>query len=208
MELWPSVYGDTYSCLPVFCGLLTFVPRTHSLVSIAVFQYSTAPTSLTMLFKSLSLLALASSALAQSNVTLQQALNSSMDLSTLNGVLGLSPELLTALNGAKNITILAPSNKAFSQVPNATLNALTSNAGLITALLQYHVLNGTYPSSAITNMSAFVPTLLTNPLFTNVTGGQRVQAKLSSGNVTIFSGLLNNSTVTTPVSGSDEILSC
>jgi hypothetical protein len=31
-----------------------------------------------------------------------------------------------------------------------------------------HVLNASVPSSAITNTSAFVPTLLTNPLFTNV----------------------------------------
>jgi uncharacterized surface protein with fasciclin (FAS1) repeats len=58
-------------------------------------------------------------------------------------------------------------------------------------------LNASVPSSAITNTSAFVPTLLTNPLFANVTGGQVVSAKTANGGVSIFSGLLMNSTVTT-----------
>jgi uncharacterized surface protein with fasciclin (FAS1) repeats len=58
-------------------------------------------------------------------------------------------------------------------------------------------LNASVPSSAITNTSAFVPTLLTNPLFANVTGGQVVSAKKANGGVSIFSGLLMNSTVTT-----------
>jgi hypothetical protein len=65
--------------------------------------------------------------------------------------------------------------------------------------LQYHVLNGSILSSAITNQSQFVPTLLTNQLFTNVTGGQVVEAVASGGNVTFFSGLLANSTVTQAV---------
>ncbi|KAH7088247.1 FAS1 domain-containing protein [Paraphoma chrysanthemicola] len=148
-----------------------------------------------MLFKSLSVLALAGHAFAQNTPTLAQALNSSADLSQLQAVLGLNPGLIETLSGASNITILAPSNRAFGQVPNATLAGLTQNTGLLTALLQYHVLNGTYPASAVTNTSAFIPTLLTNRQFTNVTGGQRVNAVLRNGNVTFFSGLLANSTV-------------
>ncbi|KAH7077695.1 FAS1 domain-containing protein [Paraphoma chrysanthemicola] len=148
-----------------------------------------------MLFKSLSVLALAGHAFAQNTPTLLQALNSSADLSQLQAVLGLNPGLIETLSGATNITILAPSNRAFGQVPNATLAGLTQNTGLLTALLQYHVLNGTYPASAVTNTSAFIPTLLTNRQFTNVTGGQRVNAVLRNGNVTFFSGLLANSTV-------------
>lgn len=153
-----------------------------------------------MSLKHLSLLALASFAYAQTNETvpdLAQALGSTADLSMLNGVLAGSPELLGQLGGLSNITILAPSNAAFAEVDNATLSGLTANAGLLTALLQYHVLNGTYMASAITNTSAFVPTALTNPMFTNVTGGQRVEAINRDGNVTIYSGLLSNSSVTT-----------
>lgn len=152
-----------------------------------------------------SLLAFASAVLAQTNGTvpsLTEALNSSSQLTSLSGVLGLPGlgQLVQALGSAQNITILAPSNEAFASVGNETLAALTANEGLLTALLQYHVLNGSVLSSAITNQSQFVPTLLTNELFTNVTGGQVVEAVANDGNVTFFSGLLANSTVTQAVS--------
>lgn len=155
----------------------------------------------------LSILAFASAVLAQTNGTvpsLLEALNSSTQLTSLSGVLSLPGlgELVQGLAGAQNITILAPSNEAFASVGNATLTALTENPGLLTALLQYHVLNGSILSSAITNQSAFVPTLLTNELFTNVTGGQVVEAVVTDGNVTFFSGLLANSTVAEAVSTS------
>ncbi|KAF3051086.1 hypothetical protein E8E11_011189 [Didymella keratinophila] len=149
-----------------------------------------------------SILAFASAVLAQTNgsaPSLTQALNSSASLSSLAGVLALPGlgELVQGLSSAQNVTILAPSNEAFAAIGNETVQALASNTGLLTALLQYHVLNGTYLSSAITNQSAFVPTLLTNELFTNVTGGQVVEAVTTGDNVTFFSGLLSNSTVST-----------
>ncbi|KAL6711173.1 hypothetical protein ACN47E_005704 [Coniothyrium glycines] len=149
-----------------------------------------------MSLKNLSLLALASIVSAQTTPDLAGALSGSSDLSALNGVLAASPELLQSLGGLTNITVLAPSNAAFAAVDNATLAGLTANPGLLAAVLQYHVLNGTYPSSAITNQSAFVPTSLTNTQFTNVTGGQRVEVINEGGNVTIYSGLLANSSVT------------
>jgi uncharacterized surface protein with fasciclin (FAS1) repeats len=148
----------------------------------------------------LSILAFASAVLAQTNgtaPTLTEALNSSTELTSLSGVLALPglAQLVQSLSNAQNVTILAPSNEAFANVGNETLGALTANEGLLTALLQYHVLNGTILSSAITNQSQFVPTLLTNELFTNVTGGQVVEAVTSGDNVTFFSGLLSNSSV-------------
>lgn len=160
----------------------------------------------------LSVLAFAGTVLAQSNGTqsLAQALNSSAELSSLSGVLALPglAQLVEGLSSASNITILAPSNEAFQQVGNETLTALTANEGLLTALLQYHVLNGSIPASAITNQSAFVPTLLTNQLFTNVTGGQVVEAVASGGNVTFFSGLLANSSVVQAVRSSFPLSAC
>lgn len=153
----------------------------------------------------LSLLAFAGAVLAQTNETapsLAQALNSSSQLTSLSGVLALPglAQLVQSLSSAQNITILAPSNEAFASVGSEALGSLTSNEGLLTALLQYHVLNGTIPSSAITNQSQFVPTLLTNELFTNVTGGQVVEAITTGDNVTFFSGLLSNSSVSQAVS--------
>ncbi|KAF1947847.1 beta-Ig-H3/Fasciclin [Clathrospora elynae] len=150
------------------------------------------------MFKQLSLLALVGLAFAQQNDTtldLAAALNSTDELSILKGVIPAA--VLQQLSGLTNITILAPSNAAFGEVDNETLSSLTSNQGLLTALLQYHVLNGTYLASAITNSSVFVPSSLTNPLFTNVTGGQVVEANSNDGNVTFYSGLLSNSSVTT-----------
>jgi len=54
---------------------------------------------------------------------------------------------------------------------------------------------GTYFASQIVAIPAFIPTMLTNMTYANVTGGQRVEAELASGNVTFFSGLLQNTTV-------------
>lgn len=162
-----------------------------------------------MSLKHLSIFALAGYALAQdSTPSLAQALNSTSELSQLQGVLNLNPDLLNTLGGASNITILAPSNDAFGEIGNATLSGLAQNTGLLAAILQYHVLNGIYLSEAITNTSTFVPSLLTNRLFTNVTGGQVVEAIKRDDNVTFYSGLLSNSSVSTAVSRATLLTKC
>lgn len=141
--------------------------------------------------------ALASVALAQTTPDLTAALSGNSDLSALTALIKTQPQLLSTLGSARNITILAPNNAALAGVANSSL---ASNAAAIQALLSYHVLNGTYASSAISNTSAFVPTLLTNTAYSNVTGGQVVQAVLARGNVSVITGLLQNSTVTQAVS--------
>jgi uncharacterized surface protein with fasciclin (FAS1) repeats len=130
-----------------------------------------------MFFKQLSILALAGQAFAQLP-SLQQALNSSDNLSQLRTVLGLNPQLVEALSNAQNITILAPSNAAFAKIDNATLSALAANTDMLTALLQYHVLNATVYGSQVTNTSAFVPTLLTNSMYSNVSNINMVNSSL------------------------------
>jgi uncharacterized surface protein with fasciclin (FAS1) repeats len=111
-------------------------------------------------------------------------------------LLGGFPDLVSALAAATNITILAPSNDAIATLLNSDEGkALAGDTGLVKAVLQYHVLSGVYPASAIKSTPAFVPSLLTNTSFTNVTGGQRVEAILSGSNVEFVSGLLRNSSV-------------
>ena len=71
---------------------------------------------LNMYSKYLSILALAAGGLAQQTPTLLQALNSTSELSQLQGVLGLVPNIISSLSNATNITILAPSNAAFGKI--------------------------------------------------------------------------------------------
>ncbi|KAF2712057.1 FAS1 domain-containing protein [Pleomassaria siparia CBS 279.74] len=147
-----------------------------------------------MQFKILSLLGLAAHAAAQtSNNTLNSTLSSRPELSNLTSLLNTNSALVAALENASNVTILAPSNEAFAALDMSSL----TDSSLVDALLQYHVLNGTYTAAQITDMSTFVPTLLNNKSYSNITGGQVVEC-IKVGDETVFySGLLQNSTVTT-----------
>ena len=154
-----------------------------------------------MLFKNLVSLVLPAVIYAQGTPDLTTALGANGNLSVLAGLVKGQPQLLQALGSAKNITILAPNNDALSTLLNTTAGkSLAADPGAVAALLSYHVLNGTYYSSQVKNMSAFIPTLLNNATYANVTGGQRVQALLAHSNVTLISGLLQNSTVIQAVS--------
>jgi hypothetical protein len=77
---------------------------------------------------------------------------------------------------------------------------LTADTGFAQNLLYYHVINGTYYASNFSSTPAFAPTLLTNATYSNVTGGQVVEAVVENGGVSIYSGARENSTVVTPVS--------
>lgn len=154
-----------------------------------------------MQFKYLSLAALAATASAQS-MNLTAALMSNPKLSNLTSYVSLLPQLLSQLSSVSNVTILAPSNEAFSKFMNSSMGASikANNSALIQAVLTYHVLNGTHNSSSITSNATFIPTMLNDPMFANVTGGQRVEALMTGKNVSFFSGLGNNATVTQAVS--------
>ena len=153
-----------------------------------------------MQFKYLSLAALAAGASAQT-MNLTAALMSSPDLTNLTTYVSLFPDLLTQLSMATDVTILAPSNEAFAAFLKSSAGAAfaTNDTAAIKAVLMYHVLNGTHPAASIMSTPAFVPTMLTNTVYANVTGGQVVEAVTQGTNVEIYSGLLMNSTVTTPV---------
>ena len=132
-------------------------------------------------------------------MNLTAALMGSPDLSNLTTLVSANQQLLGALSMAKNITILAPSNEAFAKVASSAAISMNDTMA-IQALLSYHVLNGTYSAAQIKNTPAFVPTMLTNTMYSNVTGGQVVEAVKIMNNVTFYSGLLANSTVTKAVS--------
>lgn len=74
------------------------------------------------------------------------------------------------------------------------------NITLTATRLQYHILQGTYQADQIPDDLAFVPSMLNDTTYSNVTGGQVVGVERDDNNVTLYSGLLQNSSVVTPVS--------
>lgn len=150
-----------------------------------------------MQLKHLLPLALGAGASAQSLAEALASQNSS--LSSLNALLASQPAIVSTLSNATNVTILAPNNDALSAFVNSTTGqAAASEADAIAALLTYHVLQGNYAASAFTNTSQFIPTALNVSAYSNVTGGQRVEARLNGSSVDIFTGLLQESQVVTP----------
>ncbi|CAG8979135.1 hypothetical protein HYALB_00000268 [Hymenoscyphus albidus] len=152
-----------------------------------------------MLFnKIVSLAAFASLAWAQS---ITDVLTQNKDnLSALIGLLATQPELLKSIAETKDITILAPNNKAIETLLSTDAGkAAAANPALVKAILQYHVLSGVFPSTAFSSKPAFAASLLTDATYANVTGGQRVKAVAPEGRpkgtVIISSGLLADSNV-------------
>ena len=156
-----------------------------------------------MQLKYLSVAALAAAASAQT-MNLTSALMSNPDLSNLTAFVSAYPQLLSSLSMAKNITILAPSNEAFSSLLSSSAGAAikANDTTAIQSLLSYHVLNGTYMAAMFNSTPMFIHTMLSNPTYANVTGGQVVEAVTVGKNVSFFSGLLMNATVTKAVSQS------
>ena len=122
------------------------------------------------------------------------------NLSKFGDLLAQQPDLLQSLGGLSNITILAPTNAALGRF-EADNPGATQDAGLVDAILTYHVLNGTWYTSNLTSQpnATFIPTLLTNTTFSNVTGGQRVFSVLDGVNITFGSGNQTNFTIVFPV---------
>jgi len=148
------------------------------------------------MFKSLTYASLLAVASAQS---LTEVIANTSSLSSLGSLLQASPELAAQLGNLTNVTVLAPSNEALSQLTNtAAGQAATGDQDFVNALLSYHVIQGAYMADMIPDDLAFVPTLLNDTQYANVTGGQRLGVARDDDEVTIYSGLLNNASVTTP----------
>ena len=143
-----------------------------------------------MQLKHISFAAMAATASAQS---LASVLGGAAQLSNLTTYLGLYPTFENALGSMTNITLLAPNNEAFAKALNSSTGAAiqANDTATIQALFSYHVLQGTY--SNFSSMPDFVHTALNTTSYSNVTGGQVVEAVGGNSN-TFYSGLLQNST--------------
>ncbi|RAL65352.1 hypothetical protein DID88_000920 [Monilinia fructigena] len=74
--------------------------------------------------------------------------------------------------------------------------AVAGKADVVAAVLEYHVLNGTFPASRFTKEAQFVPRFWTNLTYTQVTGGQVVQVVLDGSNAVVTTGLKEKSKTT------------
>ncbi|KAK8117154.1 FAS1 domain-containing protein [Apiospora kogelbergensis] len=147
---------------------------------------------------------MAGSCLAQGD--LAALLATQPDLSTLLELVRLVDGLAEKLGSASNITIVAPTNQAFAEVPRDTPEGqaieLRNDTIAIGALLANHVFRGAYPASAVTNVPTFAQTLLDDSYvtavqpFSNFTGGAYNGLVRNGQDVCVLSGEQTVSTVT------------
>ncbi|KAJ4352734.1 hypothetical protein N0V95_004006 [Ascochyta clinopodiicola] len=147
---------------------------------------------------------MAGSCLAQGDIA--ALLKSQPDLSTLLELVGFVDGLADTLASASNITIFAPTNQAFANVPRNEPEGeaieYRNNTIAVGALLANHVFKGVYPSNVITNIPTFAQTLLdisyidARQPFSNFTGGAYNGLVKNGDDVCVLSGEQTISTVT------------
>jgi uncharacterized surface protein with fasciclin (FAS1) repeats len=94
--------------------------------------------------------------------------------------------------------VLAPSDEAFAKYWNSS-KAASNDTDHLEAVLAYHVLQGIHADVFLDVPPQFIPTLLRNSSYTNVTGGQRIEAVSSGGRVNFYSAVKSVSHLITPV---------
>lgn len=117
---------------------------------------------------------------------------SNSELSTLVSAI-VAAELDTYLAGPGPFTVFAPTNAAFEKLDSQTLNQIIGNPVLLTALLQYHVVNGKVYSKDLSTGS--VNTALSGqPLDVVVSGGMVTingSAKVIEADVKASNGVIH-----------------
>lgn len=142
-----------------------------------------------LLATSLSLFAAGTNAQTGTLVDLGTLLSGQKNLTTFYSLIQKYPEILLQLPSYQGVTILAPDNDAFNKIPYSSLNDAFKNndKDVITNVLEYHILQGTrLAAQLVPGTPTFIPTLLTNPEWSNVTGGQRVENVKQAGDVVVF----------------------
>merc|ERR1712157_426151 len=131
-------------------------------------------------------------------MNLTALLSNTDSLSSLNDLVGNYPDFAATLASWENVTILAPSNDALETLMNSDAGSMLDNDQFVQSLLRYHVLQSTVYASDITQTPVFAPTYLNSSMYSNVTGGQVVEARMQDDEVQFVSGLKQVSTVAQP----------
>ena len=138
-----------------------------------------------MRFKAFAFASLVSGVFCKS---LEAALHANPSLSTLSSLLD-QFELLAPLASHANITILAPTNRAFKALEDWGFNLSAVDPEVARALLKCHVLKDTHLANSFNSKPQFIHSLLQPPILTNVTGGAVVKVSAINDTITAESGL-------------------
>jgi uncharacterized surface protein with fasciclin (FAS1) repeats len=103
-----------------------------------------------------------------------------------------SAGLAGALSGKQKLTVFAPTNAAFKQVPKKTLNKLAHDKKLLTAVLLYHVVKGELLAKQVVMLHS-VKTLNGAKLKIHVSKGSVFvnQARVTKANVLASNGVIH-----------------
>jgi uncharacterized surface protein with fasciclin (FAS1) repeats len=115
------------------------------------------------------LLAVLSGPLAAQDTTVVDIIVDSDDHNTLEAAV-LAADLATTLSGEGPFTVFAPTDSAFSALPEGTLEFLldTANRDSLVAILTYHVVGDSVPSSVLTD-GMFATTVNEDSVYIRVT---------------------------------------
>lgn len=122
-------------------------------------------------------------------------IESQSDLTLFARLVRRDPELVKLYSSAKDVTIVAAVDSPF---PDAETSAIIySNKAYIRGVLQDTVIEGQYPTKAITTSPIYANTKLSNPRFVNTLRGRAV-AKLieRDGKKTVDIGVGNSANIT------------
>ncbi len=108
---------------------------------------------------------------ATGNMTLVDMINQDGNLTILAQAIN-ATNLTETLNTSGPYTVFAPDDAAFEALGNETLDQLLNNTDQLTAILQYHVVEGNYTSEQLLNMTQNQTANMTQNQTANMTQNQ------------------------------------
>ncbi|KAK5047848.1 hypothetical protein LTR69_011475 [Exophiala sideris] len=130
-------------------------------------------------------------------VDLMTALSQYSQLTTFTTILTQYPHVWnqTAAGNWTKLQVLAPSNDVISDYLRLSGLPPNDTNAIFEAWVTYHILNGTHSKDQLQSATQFIPTLLTDPDYNNVTGGQRVEVQSAGEQVYLLSGNKSRSNI-------------
>jgi len=100
-------------------------------------------------------------------------------------------DLVATLSGAGPFTVFAPTDEAFENLPEGTINKLLNNNELLNEVLTYHVVSGNFSAAAVSGLASLT-TLQGEDITINATSGIMVDgAEVILEDVNCFNGIIH-----------------